>query len=68
MIYEAYEKKVRRYVPLARIFKICVKCAVLLLILSAVLLLGYLSLRGIHFGTYTLQNETVAFGDKPDFT
>ena len=67
MIYEAYEKKVRRYVPLARIWKICVKCAILLLILGAVLLLGYLSLRGIHFGTYTLQSETVAFGDKPDF-
>ncbi len=67
MIYEAYEKKVRGYLPLARILKICVKCAVLLLILGAVLLLGYLSLRGIHFGTYTLQSETVAFGDKPEY-
>ncbi len=67
MMYEAYEKKVRGYLPLARIFKICVKCAVLLLILGAVLLLGYLMLRGIHFGDYTLQSETVAFGDKPDF-
>ncbi len=67
MMYEAYEKKVRGYLPLARIFKICVKCAVLLLILGAVLLLGYLSLRGIYFGEYTLQSETVAFGDKPEY-
>ena len=67
MMYEAYEKKVRGYLPLARIFKICVKCAVLLLILGAVLLLGYLSLRGIYFGDYTLQSETVAFGDKPEY-
>ncbi len=67
MMYEAYEKKVRGYLPLARICKICVKCAVLLLILGAVLLLGYLCLRGIHFGEYTLQSETVAFGDKPEY-
>ena len=67
MMYEAYEKKVRGYLPLARILKICVKCAVLLLILGAVLLLGYLSLRGIYFGDYTLQSETVAFGDKPKY-
>ena len=67
MMYEAYEKKVRGYLPLARIFKVCVKCAVLLLILGAVLLLGYLSLRGIYFGDYTLQSETVAFGDKPEY-
>ena len=67
MMYEAYEKKIRGYLPLARILKICAKCAVLLLILGAVLLLGYFSLRGIHFGSYTLQSESVAFGDKPDF-
>ena len=67
MLYEAYEKKVRGYLPLARICKICVKCAVLLLIACAVLLLGYLLLRGIHFGDYTLQSETVAFGDKPEY-
>ena len=67
MMYEAYEREVRRYLPLARILKICAKCAVLLLILSAVLLLGYLSLRGIYFGDYTLQSESVAFGDKPEY-
>lgn len=67
MMYEAYEKKIRGYLPLARILKICAKCAVLLLILGAVLLLGYFSLRGIHFGSYTLQSESVEFGDKPDF-
>ncbi|MBQ1233908.1 MAG: hypothetical protein IIX86_10300 [Clostridia bacterium] len=67
MMYEAYERKVRGYLPLARILKICAKCAVLLLILGAVLLLGYLSLRGIHFGDYTLQSESVTFGDKPKY-
>ena len=67
MMYEAYEREVRRYLPLARILKICAKCAVLLLILGAVLLLGYLSLRGIYFGDFTLQSESVAYGDKPDY-
>ncbi len=67
MMYEAYEKKVRGYIPLVRLCKICVMCAVLLLILGVVLLFGYLSLRGIHFGDYTLQSETVAFGDKPEY-
>lgn len=67
MMYEAYEKKIRGYLPLARILKICAKCAVLLLILGAVLLLGYLSLRGIYFGDYTLQSESVAYGDLPKY-
>ncbi|MBQ7379887.1 MAG: hypothetical protein IJW70_11775 [Clostridia bacterium] len=67
MIYEAYEKKVRGYLPAAKIFKICVKCAIVLLILAAVALLGYLSLRGIYFGEYSLKSETVAFGDKPEY-
>ena len=67
MMYEAYEKKVRGYLPAARIFKICVKCAIVLLIVAAVALLGYLSLRGIYFGEFALQSETVAFGDKPDY-
>ena len=59
MMYEAYEKRVRRYLPLANTIKICVKCAVLLLMLAAVLLLGYLSLRGIYFGDLSLQSDTV---------
>ena len=68
MIYEAYEKKVRGYLPVARIFKICVKCAIVLLILAAIALLGYLSLRGICFGEFALKSETVAFGDKPKYS
>jgi len=67
MMYEAYEKKVRGYLPAARIFKICVKCAIVLLIVAAVALLGYLSLRGIYFGELSLQQEYVAFGDKPEY-
>ncbi len=67
MMYEAYEKKVRGYVLHAKIFKICVKCAIIALILCALLTLGYLTLRGIYFGTFTLESQTVAFGDKPDF-
>lgn len=67
MIYEAYEKRVRRFVPLANTLKICVKCAVLLLIFAAVLLLGYLSLRGIYFGDLTLQSKQVTFGDLPEY-
>ena len=68
MIYEAYEKKVRGYLPAARIFKICVKCAIVLLIVAAIALLGYLSLRGICFGEFALKSETVAFGDKPKYS
>ena len=67
MMYEAYEKKVKGYLPLVQTLKICVKCAALLLILAVVLLLGYLVLRGISFGDFTLQSETVAFGDTPDY-
>lgn len=67
MMYEAYEKRVRRYLPLANTIKICVKCAVLLLMLAAVLLLGYLSLRGIYFGDLSLQSDTVSFGDTPEY-
>lgn len=67
MMYEAYEKRVRRFLPLANTVKICVKCAVLLLILAAVLLLGYLSLRGIYFGDLSLQDTKVTFGDLPEY-
>ena len=67
MMYEAYEKKVRGYLPTARILKICVKCAIALLIVAAVALLGYLSLRGIYFGEFCLQSEHVAFGDQPKY-
>ncbi len=67
MMYEAYEKKVRGYLPAARIFKICVKCAIVLLIVAVVALLGYLSLRGIYFGELSLQQDYVAFGDKPKY-
>ena len=67
MMYEAYEKKVRGYLPAARIFKICVKCAIVLLIIAAIATLGYLLLRGIYFGDYTLESKTVAFGDKPKY-
>ena len=68
MMYEAYEKKVRRYVPAAKILKICVKCAIVLLILAVIALLGYLVLRGICIGEFALRSETVAFGDKPKYS
>ena len=67
MMYEAYEKKVRGYIPLAKALKICVKGAIVLLILAVISLLGVLVLRGIHFGDYTLSQQTVAFGDKPEY-
>ena len=67
MMYEAYEKKVRGYLRYVQIFKICVRCAIVALILGVILTLGYLSLRGIYFGSFELESQTVAFGDKPDY-
>lgn len=67
MMYEAYEKKVRGYLRHVKIFKICVKSAVIALLAGIVCTLGILMLRGIHFGPFTLKDETVAFGDKPSY-
>lgn len=67
MMYEAYEKKVRGYLNHVKIFKICVKCAIIALIVGVICTLGILTLRGIHFGPFTLKDEAVAFGDKPSY-